>query len=208
MGETSQGISDPLLTFRMLLQQIAGSFIQLYPSGIQGLTMKMPRIPFKCMEWGSLTRGSSFAVSIFELHLEQYRDSDEHVESPEPHKFCHSEACNQWRGQIWMSLSQATKLWVGPLPSGKRFLTTWGEEGRHFADSGDRSQAQVNCRPTSSAENSVLLLCSSCLKNKRDSPGHTVNGKANPGSSNWWFTRSKTFKPGYRDAPCLLTIIQ
>lgn len=128
------------------------------PNGIQGLTMKMPRTHFKRVEWGPLTGGSSFTVSIFELHLERYRDCDEHVESPEPHKAWHSEACNQWRGQIWMSLSQATKLWLRPLPYGKRFLTTWGEEGRHFAGSGDRPQAQVNCRPTSSAENSVLIL--------------------------------------------------
>lgn len=160
------------------------------------------------MEWDLWPEDLHLQLSIFELHLEQYRVSDEHAESPEPHKVWLSWACNQWRGQIRMSLSQATKLWLGPLPCGKRLLTTWGKEGSHCRKWRHRPQAQVNYRPTPSAENSVLFLCSYDLKDKRTSPGHAVNGKANIGSSNWWFTRAKTFKPGNRDDPCLLIIIQ
>ena len=51
-------------------------------------------------------------------------------------------------------------------------------------ETGDKPQAQVNCRLTSAAENCCAARVLIYLKNKRTSPGHPVNWKANIGSGN------------------------
>lgn len=92
----------------------------------------------------------------------------------------------------------------------------WREISNHFRaggkslwrETGDRLQGWVSCRLTPSAENCCADPVLIHLKNKRTSLGHTVSGKANTGGSNWWFTRSKTSKPGNREDLCLLIIIQ
>lgn len=94
----------------------------------------MPRTHFKRTEWGLLTGGSSFAGSIFELHLEQYRDSDEPVESPEPHKVWHSEACHQRRGTNMNVSKSCNKIMTQAFAIGK-------EISNHF-----RRGGQALCR--------------------------------------------------------------
>lgn len=84
------------------------------------------------------------------------------TESLEPHRGWHSQACNHWKGHIWMSLSQATELCLRPLPNEKRFLTTWWEEGSYFA-----GKVETGPKPKGTADSfrqqkaAILLLSSS-----------------------------------------------
>lgn len=170
--------------------------------------MKVPRAHLKCREWGSLRRGSSFVTNIFELHLEQSRDSNEHAWSPEPHEVWPLWACNQWKGCTWTSSCQATKLRLRSLPNGKGFLNTWGPREVVLWRNGRQAPSPSEPQPHFISRSCCAAPVSTYLENKRTYSGHMVNGKANIGGSNWWFARSKSFKPGNRDDPCLLIIIQ
>lgn len=90
----------------------------------------------------------------------------------------------------------------------QRDFLSFEERSEVLQRSWRQAPTQAHCSLVSSAENCSAAPVLVYLKNKRTCLGHTANGKANIGSSNWWFARSETFKSGNRDDPCLLIIIQ